>query len=199
MTGSAGQVSSLKDCWPIETPSGLARDYLQYLMLQYLMLNLSFVFWINLLLIHGLRQLPQMRPRVLHPSPTNASSHQYMKFSILWGRHATDSCSYRKYVYIYIYIYILFCIHKPCNAHFLTALAWDYPQFSHCYNSAQRASIESSSDNSTVLDSNSNSCRHPTSSNCHSNRYLHGRTQKSLLSSQASPMHSILGTASMVK
>ena len=107
MTGSAGQVSSLKDCWPIETPSGLARDYLQYLMLQYLMLNLSFVFWINLLLIHGLRQLPQMRPRVLHPSPTNASSHQYMKFSILWGRHATDSCSYRKYVY-----YIL-CIHPP--------------------------------------------------------------------------------------
>jgi len=47
-----------------------------------------------------------MRPRVLHPSPTNASSHQYMKFSILWGRHATDSCSYRKYVYIYIYIFV---------------------------------------------------------------------------------------------
>jgi len=106
----------------------------------------------RVLLIHGLRQLPQMRPRVLHPSPTNnASSHQNI--------HAV----YYIYIYIYIciYIYIYIYIHKPCNAHFHST-AWDYPHFIHCTEALAR-SRSSSRDNSRN--------RNPsTSSNSHSSK-----------------------------
>jgi len=66
----------------------------------------------RVLLIHGLRQLPQMRPRVPHPSPTNASSHQNI--------HAVYYIYI--YIYIYVYIYIYIFIYINLAMHIFTAL-----------------------------------------------------------------------------
>ena len=71
-----------------------------------LCIDSSFALLIRYFVIHGLRQLPQMSPRVLHLSPTNASPHQYMNVPHppppICGRNATDS-----YTYEIIYIHII--------------------------------------------------------------------------------------------
>ena len=71
-----------------------------------LCIDSSFALLLRYFVIHGLRQLPQMSPRVLHLSPTNASPHQYMNVPHppppICGRNATDS-----YTYEIIYIHII--------------------------------------------------------------------------------------------